>query len=77
MVNEKANKLQDSYNLIVDVHKYVDDLIIESKNSSTRGFSTKQIANIVQSVFGENSYNIAFTYILNKRGLSRFVDSRF
>ena len=47
MINEKANRLQDSYNLIVDVHKYVDDLIIEAKNSSTRGFSTKQIANIV------------------------------
>ena len=76
MINKKANKIQDSYNLIVDVHKYVDDLIIESKKIDN-GFSTKQIANIVQSVFGENSYNIAFTYILNKRGLSRFVDSRF
>lgn len=68
MINEKANRLQDSYNLIVDVHKYVDDLIIEAKKIDG-GFSTKQIANIVQSVFGENSYNIAFTYILNKRGL--------
>ena len=29
MINERANKLQDSYNLIVDVHKYVDDLIVE------------------------------------------------
>jgi endonuclease V-like protein UPF0215 family len=68
MINEKANRLQDSYNLIVDVHKYVDDLIVEAKKIDG-GFSTKQIANIVQSVFGENSYNIAFTYILNKRGL--------
>ena len=63
MINEKANRLQDSYNLIVDVHKYVDDLIIEAKNSSTRGFSTKQIANIVQSVFGENSYNIIYIFM--------------
>ena len=68
MINEKANRLQDSYNLIVDVHKYVDDLIVEAKNIDG-GFSTKQIANIVQSVFGENSYDIAFSYILNKRGL--------
>jgi len=77
MINEKANKLQDSYNLIVDVHKYVDDLIIESKNSSVKGFSTKQLCHIVHSVFGGKSYDIAFSYILDKRGLSRFSDSRF
>ena len=73
MITYQANRLQDSYNLIVDVHKYVDNLIIEAKNSSVKGFSTKQIANIVQSVFGENSYNIAFTYILNTIRYSRIL----
>ena len=68
MINEKANRLQDKANQNIDIKNYVDELIIESKKLN-EGFSTKQIANIVQSVFGENSYNIAFTYILNKRGL--------
>ena len=43
MINEKANRLQDSYNLIVDVHKYVDNLIIEAKNSSVKGFSKSSV----------------------------------
>lgn len=68
MINEKANKIQDKVNQNIDIKTYVDDLINESKKVDG-GFSTKQIANIVQSVFGGNSYNIAFTYILNKRGL--------
>ena len=68
MINGKANRIQDKANQNIDIKNYVDELIKEAKNIDG-GFSTKQIANIVQSVFGENSYNIAFTYILNKRGL--------
>mgnify|MGYP003125528564 CR=1 FL=1 len=76
MINEKANRIQDNANEIIDIKSYVDDLIIESKKLN-EGFSTNQIANIVKSVYGNKGYNIAFEYILNKRGLSRFVDSRF
>lgn len=76
MINEKANKIQDNANEIIDIKSYVDDLIIESKKLN-EGFSTNQIANIVKSIYGNKGYNIAFEYILNKRGLSRFVDSRF
>lgn len=68
MINEKANRIQDKANQNIDIKNYVDELIKESKKIDG-GFSTKQIANIVQSVFGENSYNIAFTYILEQRGL--------
>jgi len=67
MINEKANRIQDKANQNIDIKNYVDELIKEAKNIDG-GFSTKQIANIVQSVFGENSYNIAFTYILETRG---------
>jgi len=67
MINEKANRIQDKANQNIDIKNYVDELIKEAKNIEG-GFSTKQIANIVQSVFGENSYNIAFTYILETRG---------
>ena len=77
MINERANKIQDGANEIIDVKTYVDDLIREAKQSKVRGFSTEQICNIVKSVFGNKGYDIAFEYILNKRGLSRFVDSRF
>ena len=76
MINERANKVQDNANEIIDIKSYVDDLIIESKKLN-EGFSTNQIANIVKSIYGNKGYNIAFEYILNKRGLSRFVDSRF
>ena len=76
MINEKANKIQDNANEIIDIKSYVDDLIIESKKLN-EGFSTNQIANIVKSIYCNKGYNIAFEYILNKRGLSRFVDSRF
>ena len=76
MINEKANKIQDNANEIIDIKSYVDDLIIESKKLN-EGFSTNQIANIVKSIYGNKGYNIAFEYILNKRGLTRFVDSRF
>ena len=67
MINERANRMQDKANQNIDIKNYVDELIKEAKNIDG-GFSTKQIANIVQSVFGENSYNIAFTYILETRG---------
>jgi len=67
MINGKANRIQDKANQNIDIKNYVDELIKEAKNIDG-GFSTKQIANIVQSVFGENSYNIAFTYILEQRG---------
>lgn len=67
MINERANRMQDKANQNIDIKNYVDELIKEAKNIDG-GFSTKQIANIVQSVFGENSYNIAFTYILEQRG---------
>jgi len=76
MINERANKIQDGANEIIDVKTYVDDLIREAKKIDD-GFSTEQICNIVKSVFGNKGYNIAFEYILNKKGLSRFVDSRF
>ncbi len=76
MINERANKIQDGANEIIDVKTYVDDLIREAKKIDD-GFSTEQICNIVKSVFGNKGYDIAFEYILNKRGLNRFVDSRF
>jgi len=76
MINEKANKVQDNANEIIDIKSYVDDLIVEAKKIDN-GFSTQQVCNIVKSVFGNKGYDIAFEYILNKKGLSRFVDSRF
>ena len=76
MINEKANKVQDNANEIIDIKSYVDDLIVEAKKVDN-GFSTQQVCNIVKSVFGNKGYDIAFEYILNKRGLTRFSDSRF
>ena len=76
MINEKANKVQNNANEIIDIKSYVDDLIVEAKKIDN-GFSTQQVCNIVKSIYGNKGYNIAFEYILNKRGLSRFVDSRF
>ena len=76
MINEKANKVQDNANEIIDIKSYVDDLIVEAKKIDN-GFSTQQVCNIVKSVFGNKGYDIAFEYILNKRGLTRFSDSRF
>ena len=76
MINEKANKVQDNANEIIDIKSYVDDLIVEAKKIDN-GFSTQQVCNIVKSVFGDKGYNIAFEYILNKRGLTRYSDSRF
>ena len=76
MINEKANKVQDNANEIIDIKSYVDDLIVEAKKIDN-GFSTQQVCNIVKSVFGDKGYNIAFEYILNNRGLTRYSDSRF
>jgi len=76
MINEKANKVQDNANEIIDIKSYVDDLIVEAKKIDN-GFSTQQVCNIVKSVFGNKGYDIAFEYILNKRGLTRYSDSRF